>query len=65
MRNAGMAEMYVRIIQDMCDDSRPTTAVGCAVGVTEGFEVSEKNGQGPGMSKFLTSSQGSKLTLVR
>ena len=37
MRKSGLAEKYVRIVQDMYDDS--TTAVRCAVGVTEGFEV--------------------------
>ena len=34
---SGLAEKYVIIVQDMYDDS--TTAVRCAVGVTEGFEV--------------------------
>ena len=37
MRKSGLAEKYVRIVQDMYDDS--ITAVRCAVGVTEGFEV--------------------------
>ena len=37
MRKPGLAEKYVRIVQDMYDDS--ITAVRCAVGVTEGFEV--------------------------
>ena len=37
MRKSGLAEKYVRIVQDMYDGS--TTAVRCAVGVTEGFEV--------------------------
>ena len=37
MRKSGLAEKYVRIVQDMYDDS--ITAVMCAVGVTEGFEV--------------------------
>ena len=40
MRKSGLAEKYVRIVQDMYDDS--ITAVRCAVGVTEGFEVLEK-----------------------
>ena len=31
---SGLAEKYVRIVQDMYDDS--ITAVRCAVGVTEG-----------------------------
>ena len=37
MRKSGLAEKYARIVQDMYDGS--TTAVRCAVGVTEGFEV--------------------------
>ena len=37
MRKSGLAEKYLRIVQDMYDDS--TTAVRCEVGVTEGFEV--------------------------
>ena len=34
MRKSGLAEKYVRIVQDMYDDS--TTAVRCAVGVIDG-----------------------------
>ena len=34
MRKSGLAEKYVRIVQDMYDDS--TTALRCAVGVTGG-----------------------------
>ena len=34
MRKSGLAEKYVRIVQDMYDDT--TTAVRCAVGVTGG-----------------------------
>ena len=37
VRTSGVAEKYVRMVQDMNDDS--TTAVRCAVGVTDGFEV--------------------------
>ena len=44
MRKSGLAEKYVRIVQDMYDGSTP--AVMCAVGVTEGFEV--KVGLHPG-----------------
>ena len=36
MRKSGLAEKYVRIVQDMYGDS--ITAVRCAVGVTEGFD---------------------------
>ena len=34
VRKSGLADKYVRILQDMYDDS--TTAVSCAVGVTGG-----------------------------
>ena len=37
LRTSGLVEKYVRIVQYMHDDS--PTAVRCAVGVTEGFEV--------------------------
>ena len=37
LRKSGLAEKYVKIVQDMYDDS--ITAMRCAVGVTEGFEV--------------------------
>ena len=37
IRKSGLAEKYVRIVQDMYDDS--ITAVRCEVGVIEGFEV--------------------------
>ena len=34
MRKSGLAEKYVRVVKNMYGDS--TTAVRCAVGVTEG-----------------------------
>ena len=37
MIKSGLAEKYVRIVQDMHDGN--TTTVRCAVGVTVGFEV--------------------------
>ena len=37
MRKSGLADKYVRIVQYIYDDS--ITAVGCVVGVTEGFDV--------------------------
>ena len=46
MRKSGLAEKYVRIVQDMYDDS--ITAMMCAVGVTEGFEVKVGLYQGSG-----------------
>ena len=48
MRKSGLAEKYVRIVQDVYDDS--TTAVRCAVGVTEGFEVKVGLHQGSALS---------------
>ena len=42
---------YVRIVQDMYDGS--TTAVRCAVGVTEGFEVKVGLHQGSALSPCL------------
>ena len=51
MRKSGLAEKYVRIVQDMYDDS--TTAVRCAVGVTEGFEVTVGLHQGSALSPCL------------
>ena len=51
MRKCGLAEKYVRIVQDMYDDS--ITAVRCAVGVTEGFEVKVGLHQGSALSPCL------------
>ena len=50
-RKSGLAEKYVRIVQDMYDDS--ITAVRCAVGVTEVFEVNVGLHQGSGLSPCL------------
>ena len=51
MRKSGLAEKYVIIVQDMYDGS--TTAVRCAVGVTEGFEVKVGLHQGSALSPCL------------
>ena len=51
MRKSGLAEKYVRIVQDMYDDS--TTAVRCAVGETEGFDVKVGLHQGSALSHCL------------
>ena len=48
MRKSGLAEKYVRIVQD-----GSTTAVRCAVGVTEGFEVKVGLHQGSALSPCL------------
>ena len=50
MRKSGLAEKYVRIVHDMYDDR---TAVRCAVGVTEGFEVKVGLHQGSALSPYL------------
>ena len=51
MIKSGLAEKYVRIVQYMYDDS--ITAVRCAVGVTEGFEVNVGLHQGSALSPCL------------
>ena len=51
MRKSGLAEKYVRIVQDMYDDS--TTAVSCAVGVTDGFDAKVGLYQGSALSPCL------------
>ena len=51
MSKCGLAEKYVRIVQYMYDAS--TTAVRCAVGVTEGFEVKVGLHQGSALNPCL------------
>lgn len=51
MRKSGVAEKYVRVVQDMYEGS--VTAVRCAVGVTEGFKVEVGLHQGSALSPFL------------
>ena len=51
MTKSGLAEKYERIVQDMYDDS--TSAVRCAVGVTERFEVKVGLHQGSALSPCL------------
>ena len=60
MRKSGLAEKYVRIVQDMYDDS--TTAVRCAVGVTEGFEVKVGLHQGSALSPCLFAMVTDRMT---
>ncbi|KAK3541095.1 hypothetical protein QTP86_013354 [Hemibagrus guttatus] len=50
MRKAGVAEMYVRVVQDMYEKSR--TVVRCAVGQTEEFKVEVGLHQGSALSPF-------------
>ncbi|KAK3510058.1 hypothetical protein QTP70_026788, partial [Hemibagrus guttatus] len=51
MRKSGVAEKYVRVVQDMYERSR--TVVSCAVGQTEEFKVEVGLHQGLALSPFL------------
>ncbi|KAK3545284.1 hypothetical protein QTP70_003047 [Hemibagrus guttatus] len=51
MRKSGVAEKYVRVVQDMYERSR--TVVRCAVGQTEEFDVEVGLHQGSALSHFL------------
>ncbi|KAK3525767.1 hypothetical protein QTP70_007530 [Hemibagrus guttatus] len=51
MRKSGVAEKYVRVVQDMYERSR--TVVRCAVGQTEEFKVEVGLHQGSTLSPFL------------
>ncbi|KAK3571553.1 hypothetical protein QTP86_013185 [Hemibagrus guttatus] len=51
MRKSGVAEKYVRVMQDMYERSR--TVVRCAVGQTEEFKVEVGLHQGLALSPFL------------
>ncbi|KAK3523754.1 hypothetical protein QTP70_009236 [Hemibagrus guttatus] len=51
MRKSGVAEKYVRVVQDMYERSR--TVVRCAVGQTEEFNVEVGVHQGSALSPFL------------
>ncbi|KAK3507203.1 hypothetical protein QTP70_010209 [Hemibagrus guttatus] len=51
MRKSGVAEKYVRVVQDMYERSR--TVVSCAVSQTEEFKVEVGLHQGSALSPFL------------
>ncbi|KAK3543987.1 hypothetical protein QTP70_032746, partial [Hemibagrus guttatus] len=51
MRKSGVAEKYVRVVQDMYERNR--TVVRCAVGQTEEFKVEVGLHQGSALSLFL------------
>ncbi|KAK3549648.1 hypothetical protein QTP86_005387 [Hemibagrus guttatus] len=51
MRKSGVAEKYVRVVQDMYERSR--IVVRCAVGQTEEFKVKVGLHQGSALSPFL------------
>ena len=63
MRKSGLANKYVRIVQDMYDGS--TTAVRCAVGVTEGFKVKVGLHQGSALSPCLFAIVMDRMTSER
>ena len=51
LRSAGVAEAYIRVMQDMYENSK--TMVRCAVGTTEDFGVKVGLHQGSALSPFL------------
>ena len=51
MRKPGMVEKYVRLVQDMYEESE--TVMRCAVGTTESFKVKVGLHQGSALSPFL------------
>uniref|UniRef100_A0A3B4DPZ4 ribonuclease H n=1 Tax=Pygocentrus nattereri TaxID=42514 RepID=A0A3B4DPZ4_PYGNA len=60
MRKSGVAEKYVRMVQDMYEDSE--TVVRCAVGVTNGIKVKVGLHQGSALSPFLIAMVMERLT---
>ena len=51
IRKSGMAEKYVRLVQDMYDGSE--TVMRCAIGTTESFKFKVGLYQGSALSPFL------------
>ena len=60
MRKSGVAEKYVRVVQDMYESCK--TVVRCAVGVTEDFKVEVGLHQGSALSPFLFALVMDRLT---
>ena len=60
MRKSGVAEKYVRLVQDMYGNS--VTAVRSAAGVTKGFTVKVGLHQGSALSPFLFAIVMDRLT---
>ncbi|KAI5095388.1 hypothetical protein C0J45_15463 [Silurus meridionalis] len=62
MRKSGVSEQYVRVVQDMYEDS--VMAVKCAVGTTDWFRVKVGLHQGSALSRFLFAVVMDRLTDV-
>ena len=60
MRESGVSEKYVEVVQDMYEGS--STVVRCAVGMTEGFGVQVGLHQGSALSPFLFAIVMDRLT---
>ena len=60
MRKSQVAEKYVKVVQDMYEDS--ITVVRCAVGMTEGFKVEVGLHQGSALSPLLFAMVMGRLT---
>ena len=60
MRKSQVAEKYVKVVQDMYEDS--ITTVRCAVEMTEGFKVEVELNQGSILSPFLFAMVMNRLT---
>ena len=60
MKKSGIAEKYVRLVQDMYEGSK--TVVSCAVGTTESFKVKVGLHQGSALSPFLFAVIMNRLT---
>ena len=60
MRKSQVAEKYVKVVQDMYENS--VTTVRCAVGMTEGLKVEVELHQGLALSPFLFAMVMDRLT---
>ena len=60
MRKSGIVEKYVRLVQDMYEESK--TMVRCAVGTTKSFKVNAGLYQGSALNPFLFGVIMDKLT---
>ena len=60
MRKSGIVKKYVRLVQDMYEESE--TVVRCAVGTTESFKVKVRLHQGSALSPFLFAVVMDRLT---